>query len=173
MSEVKGNNFCEPLDQLKGTHSLLLGQMKKISQLVRELQQGSFGEELDGKWFELYQYVVTFFAHLKIHLYKEEHFLFPIIKQYYDDDDDNVLMVMDHEHKTIEQKIVQFMETFEKRKTPFSPIEALSLLSCIEFAYTTLIDHFHKEEKVLFPFAEKNLVEYEKETLSSKMKTFK
>ncbi|EKN63192.1 hemerythrin domain-containing protein [Schinkia azotoformans] len=172
MSEVKGSNLCEPLDQLKGTHGLLLGQMRKISQLVRELQQSSFDNEWDGKWFELYQHVVMFFAHLKIHLYKEEHFLFPIIEQYYDDDD-NVLLVMDHEHKTVEQKIVQFMETFEKRKTPFSPIEALSLLSCIEFAYTTLIDHFHKEEKVLFPFAERHLVECEKEKLSSKMNIFK
>ena len=172
MSEVRGKHLCEPLDQLKSTHSLLLRQMKKISQLVRELQQGSFDQEWDGKWFELYQLVVTFFAHLKIHLYKEEHFLFPLIEQYYDEDD-NVLMVMDHEHKTVQQKIVQFMETFEKRKTPFSPIEALSLLSCIEIAYTTLIDHFHKEEKVLFPFAEKHLVEYEKEKLSSKMKIFK
>ncbi|HHW38493.1 MAG TPA: hemerythrin domain-containing protein [Bacillales bacterium] len=172
MSKVRGNNLCEPLDQLKDTHGLLLGQMKKISRLVGELQKGSFDQEWDGKWFELYQQVITFFAHLKIHLYKEEHFLFPIIEQYYDDDD-NVLMVMDHEHKTIESKIIQFMETFEKRKTPFSPIEGLSLLSCIEFAYSTLIDHFHEEEKILFPFADKHLVECEKEKLSSKMKVFK
>ncbi|WP_458412059.1 hemerythrin domain-containing protein [Schinkia sp. CFF1] len=171
MTKNKEKTLCKPLRQLKDKHEYLLGEMHKISELVRGLQEGSFGQEWDEKWFQLYQHVVFIYSHLKIHLYKEEHFLFPLIKQYYEEDD-NMLMVMDHEHKTVEQKLIQFMETFEKRNTPFSPIEALSLLSCLEFARTTLIDHIHKEEKALFPFAEEQLPEGEKDNLLNKMEVF-
>lgn len=171
MNDVKGNNLCKPLHCLKDSHRLILEQMQEISTLVCELKQSSFDEEWDTKWYHLYKHVVSIFAQLKLHLYKEEHFLFPLMKNYFEKDD-NMLMVMDHEHKMVEQKFVQFIETFENRRRPFSRIEALSLLSCIEFARTTLLDHIHKEESVLFPFAEVHLQENEKQHLSNKIDVF-
>jgi len=171
MNDVKGKNLCKPLHLLKCDHGALLETMQKISQLVDEIQQGSFDQQWDKKWYQLYQLAVHFLAQLKTHVYKEEHFLFPIMEPYLEEDD-NMLMVMDYEHKTVEQKIIQFIETFEKRKKPLGPIEALSLLSCLEFAKTTIVDHIHKEDNVLFTFADQHLGQSEIDSLLSKIEVF-
>ncbi|NSL51656.1 hemerythrin domain-containing protein [Calidifontibacillus erzurumensis] len=171
MDERKEKRFSQPLYQLKNTHELLLGQIGKISQLVSELQQTSLGQEVDEKWYRLYKLAVLFLAQLKIQLFKEEEFLFPLMEQYCNDDD-NILLVMDYEHKTVHQKVSQFIETFEKRKKPLNPIEAYSLLSCLELAHTTIVDHIQKEEKLLFPVIEKYLVENEKVQLTEKLAVF-
>ncbi|HHY71735.1 MAG TPA: hemerythrin domain-containing protein [Bacillus bacterium] len=171
MNDVKGNVKCKPLDQLKNSHQMLLEQMQAISELVHELQQSSFEQECDLKWFQLFERAVIIFSQLKIQIYKEEHFLFPLIKNYVEEDD-NILMVMDHEHKTVEHKIVQFIETFQKREGPFTPIEALSLLSCLEIASATLIEHICNEENVLFPLVEEHLVKGEQELLLNKLGAF-
>lgn len=170
MHKMKEKVLCKPLQQLKNEHAPLLKQMNKISRLVHEIQQGSFDQEWDTKWYKLYQNVVLFLCQLKIHTYQEEHFLFPLLKRYLEEE--GTLMVMDYEHKKAMQTIIQFLETFEKRKIPFAHIEALSLLSCIEMTNLTIIEHLSKEEEVLFPLAERYLSPIEKDLILEKMNAF-
>ncbi|WP_102345046.1 hemerythrin domain-containing protein [Bacillus sp. Marseille-P3661] len=175
-SQYGGDNqnikLSVPIQQLKAEHEPLLKQVQGIYDLVVELQQNCLVDQnWNKKYYQLYKSVVSFLSELKPHTYREDHFLYPLLNRYLQDDS-GMIMVMDYEHKNAKRSIRQFIETVENRTHPLSPIEALSLLSCLEVAYFTIVEHFRKEEAVIFPLAEQNLSEEDKETLLLQLKTF-
>lgn len=156
----KQADLCYPLQQLKNEHEPLLEKINAIYEIVCSLH-----EKTDSNWKEafylLYEKAVEFFALFKRHLFREEHFLFPLLAKYIGQES-GALLVMEHEHAQGKQSLQQFIDTFESRRKQYSEIEAKSLLSCLAVAYMTISDHIKKEESVIFPLAEKHLSDDEK-----------
>lgn len=171
MKVMNERTLCEPLQQLQEEHRKLLERIEKIYSLVRELEQASFEHDWNANYYQLYKMAVLFSGQLKFHAYQEEQFLYPSLKPYLQDES-SCLMVMDYEHKQADQSLKQFIETFENRRKPLSKIEVLSLLSCLEIAYLTIVDHIHKEEVIIFPLAEQHLSLDDKNVIYEKMKEF-
>lgn len=171
MKVINDITLCEPLKQLQDEHRLLLIQIESVYRLVRELEQASHEQDWNASYYKLYKNVVIFLGQLKWHTYQEEHFLYPFLKQYLQGES-SCLMVMDYEHKQADQSLKQFIETFENRLQPLTKIEMMSLLSCLDVAYFTIVEHIQKEEAVIFPLAQKHLSMDEKGIIFGKMKEF-
>lgn len=152
-----------PLQQLMNDHVSLRKEMDEFYEVTEEIdyESDSIIMELFTK---LYEQISTFTINLKAHSIKEEEGLFPLMQRRLGDKD-KTIEVMEYEHDKAEQHLQDFLTESAQGKQPldFDKVRYLTVFAVQ--AYTTLIEHFAKEEKVLFPLAENVLSVDEKEEL--------
>jgi regulator of cell morphogenesis and NO signaling len=155
--------LCTPLQQLMNEHVALRIKMDEFYEVTEEIDYESDTDIME-LFTKLHEQILTFTNHLKAHSTKEEEGLFPLIQRRLSDKD-KTIEVMEYEHHKAEQHLQDFLTEAAQWNETQDVDEARYLTVLAVQAYTTLIEHFAKEEKVLFPLAEKILSADEKEEL--------
>jgi regulator of cell morphogenesis and NO signaling len=155
--------FSAALKQLMDEHVSLRKDMDLFYELSEEIECDS-GPVVVQLFAELYEQVSAFTAKLKLHSKREEEGLFPLMLQHLSEDD-RTIEVMEQEHEKAEQHLADFLTEAGAKGTAIDEDEAQWITVSAVQAHATLTQHFAKEEKVLFPLAEKILSVEEKEQL--------
>jgi hemerythrin-like domain-containing protein len=155
--------FSAALKQLIDEHVSLREDMDLFYELTEEIECDS-GPVVVQLFAELYEQVSAFTAKLKQHSKREEEGLFPLMLQHLSEDD-RTIEVMEQEHDKAEQHLADFLKEASAKGTAINEDEAQWITVSAVQAHATLTQHFAKEEKVLFPLAEKILSVEEKEQL--------
>ncbi|WP_246009199.1 hemerythrin domain-containing protein [Brevibacillus fluminis] len=163
MQEFGGKrNLCLPLQRLLVEHRSLGEKMNQLTNLAKELKRSS--EPVSGQFLkELYELGSAFRTELEHHSKREEEGLFPMMVTYIGREMGPVAE-MEHEHSQAKVNLTLFLHVFEKGK-PAEHDEIIAALTHLQMSVELLIQHFFKEEKVLFPMAEQLLNHEEKEQL--------
>ena len=77
------------------------------------------------------------------------------------------IAVMEYEHEQANGFINTFLSKTENQS--LTPEEIIENTNLIKDAYHTLLDHFMKEEQILYPMAEKLFSEEEKELFKQRL----
>lgn len=170
MMETSNIVLCSPLKQLKGEHVKLRKDMDLFYEITEEIEfdSGPAVVQLFGK---LYQQILVFNDKLKTHSKREEEGLFPLMSRRLKKND-KTIEEMEREHKKAEQHLQDFLteaykagSSIDENDVPWVTVYAVQ-------AHATLIQHFAKEEKMLFPLAEKILSVDEKKELGRLLQAF-
>ncbi|MCH1624488.1 hemerythrin domain-containing protein [Ferdinandcohnia quinoae] len=155
--------LCRPLQQLKDEHVALRAEMDLFYEMAEEIEYES-GSAVIGLFGKLYEHISIFNNKLKAHSRREDDGLFPMMARHLGDND-RTINTMEFEHEKAEQHLYDFLTEAGKAGSSINENEALAITVYAVQAYTTLTQHFAKEEKVLFPLAENILSIVEKEEL--------
>ena len=160
--------LSEGLKQLKSEHPSLLEKLEVQYNLVQQIEKE---ESIENNFTELIRRVSEFKAELDPHSEREEGVLFPMMGAYVGTTS-GPIAVMEYEHDQAKGYIGSFLKTaLEDRILSIEEMKEQAHL--IKSAYATLTEHFAKEEKVLFPMAERMLSDEEKEELARKINEIK
>jgi hemerythrin-like domain-containing protein len=107
-------------------------------------------------------------AELGPHSEREEKVLFRMMETYLGVGMGPVA-VMEYEHEQAKSLIGRFLEKTSIQSEQLGLQQMKEYSSLVKNAYLTLVDHFSKEEKVLFPMAERMLTNEEKSELFEKI----
>jgi hemerythrin-like domain-containing protein len=149
-------------------HVKLRAEMEKFYEVVEEVQFQS-GPEVTRLFTELNGMVSMFTEVLEAHSKREEEGLFPIMARRLGEND-RTIETMEFEHEKAEKHLRDFLTEAERAGANLSEDEAQSIAVHAEQAYATLMQHFAKEEKNLFPLAETLLTGDEKDELERLMR---
>lgn len=152
-----------PLQQLKEEHVSLRADMNSFYEITEEIEYES-GSAVVQLFAELYERISAFTHELKAHSKREDEGLFPMITRHLGEND-KTIEVMEFEHEKAEQHLQDFLTEANKAGSTIDENKAQWITVYAVQAYTTLIQHFANEEKVLFPLAEKILSVNDKEKL--------
>ena len=151
--------LSEGLHKLMNEHQPLRNLLDYLFTLCNQVEENSFEQ--------LVEEVKNFSLKLDHHSVREENYLFRVMEVYLGKEG-GPIAVMEYEHEQARGFIDEFMEK-TKNHSPFTLDEMNKLALLIKNAYYTLLDHFAKEEQVLFPMAERLLSQDEKELLNEKL----
>lgn len=154
--------LSEGLAQLKSEHPPLLNLLSELLTLCKEVE---IQDDKAPLFLKLVEDVKSFSAKLEYHSTREEDYLFRKMEEYLGVGV-GPIVVMEYEHEEAKRNIHQF---FEKAKEQLSADEMIESVSLIINANYTLVNHFAKEENVLYPMAEKMLSLEEKKELKEKL----
>lgn len=157
------SQFCAPLQQLMDEHVSLRAEMNSFYELAEEIEYES-GPVVIEFFEKLYKQISEFTVHLKAHSIKEDNGLFPMMALHLGEND-NTIEVMEFEHEKAEGHLQDFLTEANETGPSIHEEDARVITVYAVQAYATLIQHFAKEEKVLFPLAEEMLSEDEKAEL--------
>jgi regulator of cell morphogenesis and NO signaling len=157
------------LQQLKDEHGLLRAKMDHFYEITEEIECES-GPDVVHLFTELYERVSAFTVELNAHSTREEEGLFPMMSRRLGEND-KTIDEMEEEHEKAEQHLEDFLTEAAKAETSMDEHDAQSITVYAVRAYATLTQHFAKEEKVLFPLAEKILSFNEKKALEQLIPT--
>ncbi|MFE8703568.1 hemerythrin domain-containing protein [Cytobacillus sp. FJAT-54145] len=163
MSSMIGNQDIElskGLRQLKEEHPSLL---KQLENLLFTCNRIDANDEREEAFTSLIDQVKAFFHELEPHSEREEGVLFPMMETYIGKEM-GPIAVMEYEHDQAKECIGTFLKA-TNNKSEFTNEEIIKYSHVIKNAYYILVDHFAKEENILFPMAEKLLKVEEKEDL--------
>ncbi|WP_449536290.1 hemerythrin domain-containing protein [Ferdinandcohnia sp. Marseille-Q9671] len=152
-----------PLKQLQNEHVSLKAEMDFFYEIIEEIEYET-GSSVFQLFAELSERVLAFIAKLKIHSKREDEALFPMMSRHLGEEN-NIIEVMEYEHEKAEQHLEDFMKEAEQAGEKIDENDIQSITVYAAQAYATLIQHFAKEEKFLFPLAEVILSDVEKEEL--------
>ncbi|WP_186579687.1 hemerythrin domain-containing protein [Aquibacillus kalidii] len=167
--EVANVVLSKPLQQLKDEHVELMMDMNLFYDIAEEIDFGS-GNDVVQLFMELYEKVLIFVDKLEIHANREENVLFPMMSQVLGMNDKTIEQ-MEYEHEKAERHLQDFLTEAAQVDSSLDEHDAQSISVHAVQAYATLTQHFAKEEKVLFPLAEKILSEAEKKKLEQLLQT--
>lgn len=168
MNEAKGV-LCDPLQQLMSEHESLRAEMNHFYEIAEEIEYES-GPIVVQLFAKLYEAISVFTKNLKAHSKREDEGLFPMMA-YRLGDRDNTIEVMEFEHMKAEQHLQDFITETLQAGENIDEEDAQSITVYAVQAYATLVQHFAKEEKVLFPMAESMLSDDEKAELLLQFQT--
>lgn len=167
MSSLAGGSpvkLSEGLAQLKGEHPQLINMLDGLLELCQQID----GEKELVHSFELLkENAATFIAELETHSEREEGVLFPMMGEYIGTKS-GPIAVMEYEHDRAKTLIGTFLEK-TRVTTGILDGHKKELAGLIKVAYYSLVDHFNKEENVLFPMAERMLSDEEKQELTRRI----
>lgn len=155
------------LEQLKGEHPSLLKKLEGLKLLTEQIEKANI---LEQTFAELKTKVEYFKAELDPHSEREEGVLFPMMGKYIGTVS-GPIAVMEYEHEQAKSAIKTFLTKSETAQLSIDEMKYLA--GFVTNAYNILTEHFSKEEKILFPMAEKMLSEKEKEELYNRIKEIK
>lgn len=147
--------FSKPLQQLMDEHVLLRKAMNHFYDLTEEIESES-GHEVVQLFAQLHEQVSAFTIKLKAHSKREDKGLFPMISRRLGAGD-RTIEIMEEEHEKAEGHLQDFLTEAEQAGDYIDEQSAQWITVYAVQAYATLTQHFAKEEKVLFPLAEKLL----------------
>lgn len=151
--------LSEGLLKLANEHKPLRDLLDGLFTLCNQVEENSF--------IQLIEEVKNFSTKIDHHSVREENYLFRVMEGYLGKEG-GPITVMEYEHEQARGFIDEFMEK-TKSYSPSTPDEMNKLALLIKNAYYTLLDHFAKEEQVLFPMAERLLSQDEKDMLNEKL----
>ncbi|MBY0095782.1 hemerythrin domain-containing protein [Mesobacillus maritimus] len=162
---MKASNhvFSAPLQQLINEHVSLRADMDIFYEMTEEIECES-GPIVVQLFAELYNLVSDFTIKLKAHSTREEEGLFPFMNRRLGKND-TTIEEMEEEHEKAEQHLEDFLTEAAQAGSNLDEEYAQFISVFAVQAYATLTQHFAKEEKVLFPLAEKILSRNEMEEL--------
>ncbi len=155
--------LCKALQQLTNEHVELRADMDRFYEIVEEIEYES-GPIVVQLFATLYEQVSAFAERLKKHSHKEDNGLFPLMSRHLKEND-KTIVEMEEEHEKAEGHLNSFLTEARVVEDDLAEDDAQSMTVYVQQAYATLTQHFAKEEKVLFPMAEKILSSREKEKL--------
>lgn len=155
--------LSEGLQQLVNEHEPLRNHLETLFSLCNEVEKA---EEKSTAFTQLVQEVTSFEKSLSFHSRREEDYMFKMMEKYIGKSS-GPLVVMEYEHEQAHGFIDAFIEN--AKKPDLNSYEQLKNAAQIKNAYYTLIDHFAKEEAVLYPMAERMFTDEEKETLKQQV----
>ncbi|WP_419392719.1 hemerythrin domain-containing protein [Cytobacillus praedii] len=158
-----------PLQQLKDEHVSLREEMNHFYEITEEIEFES-GPVVIQEFARLYKRIQDFNSKLKAHSKKEDDWLFPMMASRLGEND-KTIEVMEFEHEKAEQHLREFLTEAEQAGSTIDEGEAQAIAVYAVQAYATLIQHFDREEKVLFPLAEEILSAGEKDELGRRFQT--
>lgn len=159
--------LCAPLQQLKNEHVSLRAQMDQFYEIAEDLEYES-GPAVGQLFAQLHAQVAAFATTLEAHSRKEESALFPLMARRLGPDD-HTIETMEFEHAKAEQHLEDFLTETGQAGPTIAEDDAQSIAVCAVQAHATLTQHFAKEEKMLFPLAEKILSTDDKMALARQM----
>lgn len=124
-------------------------------------------EEKEAVFIQLNEEVREFNENLKHHSAREEDHLFNMMEIYLGKSG-GPIAVMEYEHERAHGFINEFLKNTEDQSTQTLD-EMVKNAALIKDAYHTLIEHFSKEEQVLYPMAERMFSQEEKDLLKQKV----
>jgi regulator of cell morphogenesis and NO signaling len=159
---MKASNvvFSAPLQQLLDEHVSLRKDMDLIYEVTEEIEFDE-GPAVIQLFAELYDQVLAFNDMLKVHSKREEEGLFPMISRHLGAND-RTIEEMESEHEKAEQHLQDFLTEAEKAGEYIDETAVEWITVYAVQAHATLTQHFAKEEKMLFPLAERLLSVEEK-----------
>lgn len=163
MGAMGAVNFCEPIQILFDEHKPLRKQMEEIltkAEKVAGVEQGQRNTEIA----ELTRLVEVYKVDLIRHSAKEEEGLFPILGRHIGTQF-GPIAIMEHEHSEGKRYINEYLTKQKELPSPITPDSISDLSLSIIRGIQVLMDHFSKEENVLFPMAERTLTQEEKDEL--------
>ncbi|MBM4764324.1 hemerythrin domain-containing protein [Bacillus sp. B15-48] len=149
------------LQQLKNEHPSLLAKIDGLLDICTKVENS---ENKDEIFKTLRPAVEEFFAELAPHSEREEGVLFEMMAVYIGRET-GPIAVMEYEHDQAKTLIGTFLEHTEQGYDSYTVEKMIEHAGLVKQASYTLIDHFSKEENILFPMAEKMLTDQEKEDL--------
>lgn len=158
--EASNNVLCAPLQQLKDEHVTLRADMDLFYDLTEEIEYES-GPAVVQLFLKLYPQISAFTDKLKAHSKREEEGLFPMMSRHLGENDKTIAM-MEWEHKKAEKHLQDFLTEADKAGSTIDENDVPWITVYAVQAHATLIQHFAKEEKMLFPMAENLLQADEK-----------
>lgn len=162
MQEFSGGTLSEGLNKLISEHIPLRNRLESIFSLCHKV------EEEAGEGFEqLIQEVKVFFENLEHHSVREEDILFRMMEAYLGEHG-GPIAVMEYEHEQANRYIHEFLK-YVGGQAELSAEDKIKNAGLIQNAYHTLIEHFGKEEQVLYPMAERMFTQEEKYILNQKV----
>lgn len=164
---VESLELCQGLSQLKAEHPSLLKKLDGLLALTEELEREA---NIQSRFKDLKTMVEVFKAELDPHSEREEGVLFPMMGEYIGTAS-GPIAVMEYEHDQAKNLIRTFLEKAGHSKLSAEEMKNASEL--VKNACLILIEHFSKEENVLFPMAEKMLSDDEKAELYLKIQEIK
>ncbi|MCM3603522.1 hemerythrin domain-containing protein [Robertmurraya korlensis] len=167
MSSMMDRNveLCEGLQQLKNEHPPLLLMLDELLDTCQQIE--SVKTTRETMFQELIQKVQAFFHELEPHSEREEGVLFSMMEKYIGRES-GPIAVMEYEHDQAKGFIGTFLKAAHSNDA-ITDEEILELAGLIKNAYFTLVDHFAKEENVLFPMAQNFFTEEEKQELKERI----
>jgi regulator of cell morphogenesis and NO signaling len=168
MSSMMGNEpvvLSEGLAQLKNEHIPLLEKLHGLFDLCSKIEKEGAAPDL---FAQLKPAVEAFMKELDPHSEREEQVLFRLMENYLGVGM-GPIAVMEYEHDQAKTMIAKFFEKINNANGDLSQETILECVSLIKNAHFTLVDHFAKEENVLFPMAERMLSYEEKKELYEKI----
>jgi regulator of cell morphogenesis and NO signaling len=155
--------LCTPLQQLKDEHVALRAEMDLFYEITEDIE--FYSDPVVGQLFtKLYERISAFTDALKTHSKREEEGLFPMMSRRLGEDDKTIEW-MEFEHEKAEKHLQDFLAEADQAGSTIDENDAKAITVYAVQAYTTLTQHFAKEEKKLFPLAENILSTEEKDEL--------
>ena len=155
--------LSEGLQKLVSEHGPLRNRLETLFSLCNKVE---VEENKEVPFEELIHEVKVFSTKLEFHSVREENYLFRMMEVYIGKSG-GPIAVMEYEHEQANGFISEFLKNSESTdQTTDSMIKNSSL---IKNAYYTLLDHFSKEEQVLYPMAERMFTQEEKEEFNLKV----
>lgn len=158
------DKWSAPIQQLLDEHVTLREEMNSFYEIAEEIEYES-GSEVLHLFSKLTDCMIDFTDKLKKHSKREDDGLFPMMTMHLGKND-KTIEVMEFEHDKAERHLEDFLTEAMRGAGNLDEEDAQSITVYAVQAYTTLIQHFAKEEKVLFPLAENLLSIEEKEELA-------
>ncbi|MDF2790373.1 MAG: hemerythrin [Neobacillus sp.] len=155
--------FSAPLQQLMDEHVSLRADMDHFYEITEDIEFET-GPAVVEQFAKLYERVSSFNHKLKSHSKREEEGLFLMMTRHLGEND-RTIEVMEFEHEKAEQHLQDFLTEADKKGPSIDENDVQWITVYAVQAHATLTQHFAKEEKVLFPLAEKILSVEEMEEL--------
>jgi regulator of cell morphogenesis and NO signaling len=152
-----------PLQQLMDEHVSLRQDMDHFYEITEEIESDS-GPAVVQLFEKLHERVSAFAIELKAHSKREDGGLFPMMARRLGGSD-RTIEIMEQEHLKAEGHLHDFLSEAEQAGLSIDENAVQWITVYAVQAYATLTQHFAKEEKMLFPLAEKILSVDEKEEL--------
>jgi regulator of cell morphogenesis and NO signaling len=160
---MEQQTLCPPLQRLRQEHTALRKAMEDYQQVAASIVAAP-DEGGSERFAALYDQIARFKQELKAHARREDEVLFPMMARYIGREA-GPIAVMEYEHEQAEQQLQRFLEEGEA----FVPEQIPTVTRYALEAYETLVQHFAKEEQVLFPMAEHLLSAEEKTELDRRI----
>ena len=158
-------SLSKGLQQLKSEHIPLLKMLDGLLNLCVKIENG---ENISGNFENLRPAVIDFFSELEPHSEREEGVLFEMMAVYIGRES-GPIAVMEYEHNQAKSLIGTFLDNTKEGLDMYTEEMMKKDASLVKQANHTLVDHFSKEENILFPMAERMLNEEEKQELVARI----
>ena len=166
-SSLIGNGpvtLSEGLQKLVSEHGPLRNWLETLFSLCNKVE---VEENKEVPFEELIHEVKVFSTKLEFHSVREENYLFRMMEVYIGKSG-GPIAVMEYEHEQANGFISEFLYNAENHRQ-LTTDEMIKNAILIKNAYHTLVNHFAKEEQVLYPMAERMFSQEEKDILNEKV----
>lgn len=157
-----GVTLSEGLYKLVSEHVPLRTSLDSLYSLCDTVE-----EENGASFPQLVQDVKHFSTDLDYHSVREEDILFRMMEGYLGKGG-GPISVMEYEHQQAHGFINEFLKNAESL-SQLTTDDKMQNVDLVRNAYHTLLNHFMKEEQVLYPMAERMFTDEEKEIFNKKV----